>query len=84
MIHLDTNIQLVPLTDDEYRSKLASFGLPEAIVELCVTMDEHNRKDLADGNDDDFMRLTGKRPQSFSDWLINNKKTLVSLAEQSA
>ncbi|BAX55467.1 Quinone oxidoreductase 2 [Photobacterium damselae subsp. piscicida] len=81
---LDTNIQLVPLTDDEYRSKLASFGLPEAIVELCVTMDEHNRKDLADGNDDDFMRLTGKRPQSFSDWLINNKKTLVSLAEQSA
>ncbi|QIA65512.1 NAD(P)H-binding protein [Vibrio astriarenae] len=78
---LGTSIQVVQLSDEVYKAKLESFELPKPIVDLCVTMDKHNRLDLSAGNGQDFESLTGRKPISFKTWLNSNKSQLLKLAE---
>ena len=75
-----TSITMVNLSDNEYRQQLESFELPTPIVDLCVTMDAHNRAGLSDGNSNDFETLTGRKPMTFETWLLENQATLKALA----
>ncbi|HHP0480963.1 SDR family oxidoreductase [Vibrio campbellii] len=77
---LGTSITMVDLSDEDYQAKLESFELPAPIVELCVTMDKHNRGNYSDGTSEAFEKLTGKKPQSFEAWLEENKAELQKLA----
>ena len=77
---LGTHINMVHLSDDEYRAQLTGFALPAPIVELCVTMDQHNREQCADGTSEAFEALTGQQPQRFADWLVAHKTELQQLA----
>ncbi|MHC0044808.1 SDR family oxidoreductase [Vibrio campbellii] len=77
---LGTSITMVDLSDEDYQAKLESFDLPAPIVELCVTMDKHNRGNYSDGTSEAFEKLTGKKPQSFEAWLEENKAELQKLA----
>ncbi|WP_261836581.1 NmrA family NAD(P)-binding protein [Vibrio ishigakensis] len=77
---LGTSINMVHLSDEAYQAQLESFQLPAPIVELCVTMDKHNRQGLSDGRSDAFEALTGRKPISFSAWIEKNKAQLSSLA----
>ncbi|MGL6261918.1 SDR family oxidoreductase [Vibrio sp. WXL210] len=78
---LGTSIQVVQLSDENYQAKLESFELPKPIVDLCVTMDKHNRAGYSDGNSVDFEALTGKKPMSFKAWLEVNKTQLLNLVK---
>lgn len=77
---LGTSINMVHLSDDEFRSQLTSFQLPEPVIELCVTMDQHNRGFFSDGSSDEFVALTGSQPQTFEQWLTNHRTELRKLA----
>ena len=77
---LGTSINMVNLSDEDYQAQLESFELPAPIVELCVTMDKHNRGNYSDGTSEAFEELTGKQPQSFEAWLEENKAELKKLA----
>ncbi|AXY00973.1 SDR family oxidoreductase [Vibrio alfacsensis] len=77
---LGTSINMVNLTDEQYQAQLESFELPAPIVELCVTMDKHNRGNYSDGTSDVFEQLTGKQPQRFDAWLEEHKAVLQKLA----
>ncbi|EPO0040172.1 SDR family oxidoreductase [Vibrio harveyi] len=77
---LGTSTTMVNLSDEDYQAQLESFELPAPIVELCVTMDKHNRGNYSDGTSEAFEKLTGKHPQSFEAWLEANKAELQKLA----
>lgn len=73
---LGTSINMVHLSDEDYQAQLVSFELPTPIVDLCVTMDKHNRGNFSDGTSEAFEKLTGKQPQSFEAWLNENEVAL--------
>ncbi|MFB9216276.1 NmrA family NAD(P)-binding protein [Vibrio sinaloensis] len=77
---LGTSINMVHLSDDDYRAQLTAFELPAPIIDLCVTMDAHNRGDHSHGSSEAFERLTGKQPTRFNDWLEENKPALAAIA----
>ncbi|KLV03175.1 dihydrodipicolinate reductase [Photobacterium aquae] len=76
---LGTSTTMVHLTDEDYQAQLESFGLPAPIVDLCVTMDQHNRAQCSDGTSEAFETLTGKQPQPFEAWLQEHKADLIKL-----
>ncbi|MCG9731035.1 NAD(P)H-binding protein [Shewanella sp. Isolate13] len=78
---LGTSINMVHLSDEDYRAQLVSFELPTPIVDLCVTMDKHNRGNFSDGTSEAFEKLTGKQPQSFEAWLNENEVELKSVMQ---
>ncbi|MBC7002186.1 NAD(P)H-binding protein [Photobacterium sp. BZF1] len=78
---LGLNIQVIHQSDEELKAQLESFGLPEGIVSLVTTMDQHARGAYSDGSSQDFEVLTGRKPQDFSQWLEANKAMLSQIAQ---
>ncbi|MBY5944534.1 NAD(P)H-binding protein [Photobacterium rosenbergii] len=78
---LELNIQVIHQSDEELKAQLESFGLPESIVALVTTMDQHARGAFSDGSSEDFEMLTGRKPQGFSQWLEANKAILSQIAQ---
>ena len=78
---LGLNIQVIHQSDEELKAQLESFGLPEGIVALVTTMDQHARGAFSDGNSQEFEMLTGRKPQNFSQWLETNKAMLSQIAQ---
>ena len=78
---LGLNIQVIHQSDEELKAQLESFGLPEGIVALVTTMDQHARGAFSDGSSQDFEVLTGRKPQDFSQWLEANKAMLSQIAQ---
>ena len=79
-----TQINVVHVSDEDFRNQLTSFQLPEGIVQLSSTMDIHNRDNLSDGTSDEFELLTGRKPQTFNAWLTINKEQLLAIANSAS
>ena len=78
---LGLNIQVIHQSDDELKAQLESFGLPEGIVAMVTTMDQHARGAFSEGTSQEFEMLTGRKPHSFSQWLETNKAMLSQIAQ---
>ncbi|AJR06509.1 SDR family NAD(P)-dependent oxidoreductase [Photobacterium gaetbulicola] len=78
---LGLDIQVIHQSDEELEAQLASFGLPEGIVAMVTTMDQHARGAFSDGTSQEFEMLTGRQPQSFSHWLEANRNMLSQIAK---
>lgn len=76
-----TDIQVMPLSDEALKSQLESFGLPEGVVAMVTTMDQHARGGFGDGSSEDYVNLTGRQPQAFTQWLEQHKAELVAAAK---
>ena len=78
---LGLNIQVIHQSDEELKAQLESFGLPEGIVAMVTTMDQHARGAFSEGTSQEFETLTGRKPQSFSQWLEANRAMLTQIAK---
>lgn len=77
---LGLNVQVIHQSDEELKAQLESFGLPEGIVALVTTMDQHARGAFSDGSSQAFETLTGRQPQRYAQWLEENKAMLSKVA----
>ncbi len=75
-------INVVYLSDEDYKKQLEEFLLPGGLVAMITTMDQHGRGNYSDGNSEEFEQLTGKKPQTFSAWLEENRSSLLEVANQ--
>jgi len=79
---LGTNINVMHVPDEEFKTQLESYNLPEGVVALITTMDIHNRNNYSAGTSNEFETLTGCKPQSFTAWLKDNRNTLMAVVNQ--
>ncbi|MGR5063572.1 SDR family oxidoreductase [Photobacterium sp. DNB22_13_2] len=77
---LELDVKVIHQSDDELKTQLESFGLPEGIVALVTTMDQHARGAFSDGTSQAYEKLTGRQPQSYVQWLEENKTMLSQVA----
>ncbi|KYN85050.1 NAD(P)-dependent oxidoreductase [Vibrio cidicii] len=76
---LSTNINVVHLSEESLKEQLKSFQVSEGEIVFATTMDRHLRENKSDGTSEAFQALTGKKPQRFADWLVENKHTLAAM-----
>ncbi|WP_375748728.1 NAD(P)H-binding protein [Vibrio sp. HN007] len=81
---LGTNINVIQMSDEALKAQLESFQLPEGLVAMITTMEQHGRGNYSDGTSEDFEALTGKKPQTFSQWLTENKENLLTIVNSAA
>ena len=76
----DIEIQVIEMDDEGFTKQLEEVGLPAELIGMLVSLDQHNRAGFSEGDTKDFAELTGQEPQSFEDWLKDNKAQLIALA----
>lgn len=79
---LSTTTNVMHLSDDAYKNQLEQFQLPEGLVSMLTTMDQHGRGNYSDGTSEEFELLTGRKPQTFNAWLEQNKTSLLAIVNQ--
>ncbi|TKB51666.1 NmrA family NAD(P)-binding protein [Ferrimonas aestuarii] len=79
--HTALAIETVHVSDDSFVEKLKGFGLPEAIAQMSVSFDRHGREGHGEGSSDEFEALTGRKPMSFEQWVMENKVALEAAAK---
>ncbi|NOH31330.1 MULTISPECIES: NAD(P)H-binding protein [Vibrio] len=75
-------INVVYLSDEDYKRHLEELQLPRGLVAMITTMDQHGRGNYSDGSSEEFEELTGKKPQTFTAWLEENRSSLLKVANQ--
>lgn len=80
---LATSIDVVQLSDEAYKAQLQQFQLPDGLIAMITTMDQHDRGNLSAGSSADFEQLTGRKPQTFDTWLQENKSSLLAIVNHS-
>jgi len=78
---LGTKIDVVHMPEEELKKQLTDFQLPEEVIAMSITMDQHAKANYSDGTSNAFEKLTGKKPQTFSKWLSENRSLLLKLME---
>lgn len=81
---LGTNIKVIQMSDEALKAQLESFQLPEGLVAMITTMEQHGRGNYSHGTSEEFETLTGKKPQTFSQWLTENKENLLTIVNSAA
>ncbi len=69
-------IDVVQVSNEELAQGKRAAGLPEFVVALIASLDANTRAGYADVLSDAVVKLTGKPPQSVSDFLAANKAAL--------
>ncbi len=73
-----TQVALVPVSDTQLAAGLSAAGVPPPLVQLLVAMDTNTRTGGLDVESDAVRRLTGRSPQSFRDFLIQNRAAYIA------
>lgn len=71
-------IQVIPVSDEELIRGLLKAGLPEHIAFLLASFDANVSAGRMGNISDDFEKITGRKPQSFAQWLDMNKAALLT------
>lgn len=69
-------IEVVQVSNEEFAQGKRAAGLPEFVVALIASIEAHARAGCGDVLSDAVVKLTGKPPQSVSDFLAANKAAL--------
>ncbi len=66
------------ISDDQYRAQLAADKLPPVLVDILLDVQDNVRAGVFDLVSGDIARLSGKRPESLSDFLKRNHSALAA------
>jgi NAD(P)H dehydrogenase (quinone) len=67
-------IEVVHVTPEQLEEGLKGAGLPGFVVDIVSGMERNTRAGRGERVSTDFESLTGRKPQSFGDWLAANAK----------
>lgn len=76
---LDRKITAISITERSLVEGMTKAGMPEHFARIFASFDVNTADGFAGTVTGDFRRITGVGPQSFSDWLANNKAALQAL-----
>jgi NAD(P)H dehydrogenase (quinone) len=76
---LDRKITAISITETSLVEGMTKAGVPEHLARIFASFDVNTADGFAGTVTGDFRTITGLGPQSFSDWLANNKAALQTL-----
>ncbi|SDG99847.1 NAD(P)H dehydrogenase (quinone) [Pseudomonas flavescens] len=79
-----TSAQVVPVSDAQRATGLRAAGLPEAQVAIFGAFDVNTRLGRVDTVNGEFKRLTGRKPRSLREFLLEHRDALLAASKPGA
>ena len=73
-------LSVVPVPVEGLIQGMVAHGLPEPLAKVFASFDTSIARGELAGITGDFEKLTGRKPQSFEDWLADNKPAIAALS----
>ena len=61
------------ISQDEATKRLLNYGLPDWAAGFLASLEAMTAKGMEDRTGDEVKEVTGKAPQTFDDWIQENK-----------